>query len=145
MSITVPLEGFGGGGNPLNFKESTEHPGCYYRTVDGATEWLNPPMVVGTEYRTVERHKGNVVYTKAVNLGTLPNATEKSVTLNIVGTKIVAMHAIAVTDTGTFEFFPITYNEGIGATAWVDSKKIKVITFYDYSEYTGTAFVKYIK
>lgn len=144
MSITVPLDGFGGG-NPLNFKESTQHPGCYYRTVDGATEWLNPPMVVGTEYRTVERYKGNVVYTKAVNLGTLPNATEKSVTLNIAGTKIVSMRAIAIDSDGTFEFFPITYSEDIGATVWVSSKKIMIGTFQDYSNYTGTAFIKYTK
>lgn len=63
-------------GTPLNAEtfnklmvESAEHPGCYYRTVDGAVEWLNPPMVVGVEYRTTERYMGEPVYTKLVNCG----------------------------------------------------------------------------
>ncbi len=50
-------------------KESTSYPGCFYRTVNGATEWLNPPMMVGVEYRTVERYQGEPVYVKMVNLG----------------------------------------------------------------------------
>lgn len=45
-------------------KESAEHPGCWYRTVGGETEWLNPPMVAGVEYRTTERHDGAPVYVK---------------------------------------------------------------------------------
>lgn len=45
-------------------KESAEHPGCWYRTVGGETEWLNPPMVAGVEYRTTERHDGVPVYIK---------------------------------------------------------------------------------
>lgn len=47
-------------------EESAEHPGCYYRIVGGQTEWLNPPMETGTEYRTAKRHKGKVVYTIAI-------------------------------------------------------------------------------
>lgn len=34
--------------------ESTDYPGCYYRMVDGEEEWLNPPMIPGVEYRTIE-------------------------------------------------------------------------------------------
>lgn len=45
-------------------KESAEHPGCWYRTVGGETEWLNPPMVAGVEYRTTERYNGLPVYAK---------------------------------------------------------------------------------
>ena len=44
--------------------ESAEHPGCYYRVVDGQTEWLNPPMMLGVEYRTAERWNGSAVYRK---------------------------------------------------------------------------------
>ena len=47
--------------------ESTDYPGCYYRTVDGVVEWLNPPMLLGVEYRTTERYLGKPVYVKAVN------------------------------------------------------------------------------
>lgn len=46
--------------------ESSLHPGCYYRTVDGQTEWLNPPMAVGTEYRTTQRMKGKPIYVKHI-------------------------------------------------------------------------------
>lgn len=51
--------------------ESTDYPGCYYRTVDGVVEWLNPPMVVGHEYRTTERFNGKPVYAKALTVGSL--------------------------------------------------------------------------
>ena len=47
--------------------ESEDYPGCYYRVVDGETEWLNPPMIAGVEYRTTERFGGKVVYCKHVS------------------------------------------------------------------------------
>lgn len=37
--------------------------GCFYRMVSDEPEWINPPMVVGTEYRTTERFAGKPVYT----------------------------------------------------------------------------------
>ena len=46
--------------------ESTEYPGCYYRTVDGVVEWLNPPMMDGVEYRMTERYVGKPVYAKLI-------------------------------------------------------------------------------
>jgi hypothetical protein len=63
-------------GTPLNaetfnalflYTESENHPGCYYRTVDGEAEWLNPPMIVNTPYRTTKRFNGYPVYTVAVS------------------------------------------------------------------------------
>lgn len=50
----------------LSAIESTDYPGCYYRTTDGATEWFNPPMVAGVEYRTTERYNDKPVYRKLV-------------------------------------------------------------------------------
>jgi hypothetical protein len=32
-------------------------------------EWVNPPMVLGVEYRTTERWQGKPVYTKLLDLG----------------------------------------------------------------------------
>ena len=55
--------------------ESTDYPGCYYRTVDGVTEWVNPPMLLGAEYRTTERRNGAPVYWKYANLGKLTNGS----------------------------------------------------------------------
>lgn len=50
-------------GTTLPATES-DYPGCYYRTVDGAVEWINPPMLDGVEYRTTERYLGKPVFTK---------------------------------------------------------------------------------
>lgn len=47
-------------------EESIEYPGCYYRIVEGETEWLNPPMMPGVEYRTTERAEGKIVYAKRI-------------------------------------------------------------------------------
>jgi hypothetical protein len=41
----------------------------------GEWMWVNPPAQVGVEYRTTERWQGMPVYTKLINLGTLPNNT----------------------------------------------------------------------
>ena len=36
----------------------------------GEWEWQNPPMIIGTEYRTTERYDGKAVYTTIFSLGT---------------------------------------------------------------------------
>lgn len=40
-------------------------------------EWENPPMELGMEYRTTERHNGRAVYAKCVAFGGLPHGTTK--------------------------------------------------------------------
>lgn len=42
-------------------------------------EYVNPPMQLGVEYRTVERYNSKPVYTKAVSLGTVSGGGTKSV------------------------------------------------------------------
>ena len=46
-------------------------------------EWINPPTLLGVEYRTVERYNGKPVYVKAINFGQAPNATYKEVSHGI--------------------------------------------------------------
>lgn len=53
-------------GQALLATESTSYPGCFYRTVDDVTEWYNPPMTNGKEYRTTERSNGAIVYVKRI-------------------------------------------------------------------------------
>lgn len=86
--------------------EHPDYPGCYYRTVDGVTEWLNPPMEVGVEYRTAERWNGSPVYTKLIDFGAMPAATMKAVKHNLGSTQIVRYWA-QVSD-GT----ALPYNDG---------------------------------
>ena len=54
--------------------EDEDHPGCYYRIVDGEREWRNPPMLAGIEYRTAERFDEAPVYVKFLHFGELAAA-----------------------------------------------------------------------
>ena len=51
--------------------ESNDYPGCFYRIVDGKTEWSNPPLLQGVEYRTTKRYKGSAVYEKVDTSGNI--------------------------------------------------------------------------
>lgn len=44
-------------------------------------EWVNPPMILGTEYRTTERYLGRPVYVQLVDLGACPSSGYKDVVL----------------------------------------------------------------
>ena len=42
-------------------------------TQNNPWEWVNPPMLLGIEYRTVERFQGKPVYVKVVDCGVMTN------------------------------------------------------------------------
>lgn len=48
-------------------------------------EWVNPPMILGVEYKTTERCFGIPVYTKIIYFGILPSAGEASCPWNTDG------------------------------------------------------------
>lgn len=56
-----------------------------YPTSNGFTpwEWVNPPMILGKEYRTTERYNGKPVYVKTINCGTFPESGGTLVPANI--------------------------------------------------------------
>jgi len=60
---------------PAKPSTSSSYSNCYWRTVDSMVEWINPPLVLGTEYRTSERWNNKPVYTKLVDCGTVTNGT----------------------------------------------------------------------
>ncbi len=70
--------------------ESADYPGCYYRVVNGITEWLNPPMQLGVEYRTTERCNGDTLYAQLIDFGALPNASMKQVTAPVSTSNMLA-------------------------------------------------------
>ena len=71
--------------------ESKDYPGCYYRVVNGETEWLNPPMALGVEYRTTERYNNKAVHAKAFSGGTLANGNRYALpSAFVVRTKVLA-------------------------------------------------------
>lgn len=52
---------------------------CFYDSRGGwqPWEWVNPPMLLDTEYRTTERYLGKPVYCKVVDFGAVPPANTK--------------------------------------------------------------------
>lgn len=95
-------------------------------------EWVNPPMAVGVEYRTTERHQGKVVYTKLVNLNALPNATTKTVTHGAAATSVIRV--AGVTSTGTT--IPYRSGDSIGTIA---ANKTQIVVYYSYNASSATA------
>ncbi len=127
-------------------KESTSHLGCFYRTVNGETEWLNPPMIVNTEYKTVERYHGKPVYVKEFAFGTLPNATYKNYHTDVQVQEILyANLAIKEASSGrTFAYATSDVNcyagEDSGGNMYIIIESPR-----DSSTYNGFVTVKYTK
>lgn len=113
---------------PSVMLESTEYPGCYYRIVDGETEWINPPMIMETEYRTAKRYSGKPVYTKVFKF---PNLRVTSFPLGIEG-DIFSFCGNAVWPHGAIDPFPMFSESGsILAIAFIDSGNIKISVVKD--------------
>lgn len=76
--------------------ESKDYPGCYYRTVDGEDEWINPPMLHNTEYRTTERVGGKPVYALCYDLNKNPLSAGASANIEIPqASQVVGMSGVA--------------------------------------------------
>ena len=59
-------------------------------------EYVNPPMQIGIEYRTTERHNNKPVYKKAINTGALSAGTSKSVAHGVqnIGLRLSALYGL---------------------------------------------------
>lgn len=105
-------------------------------------EYLNPPMLLGIEYRTTERYLGKPVYVQAANFGTLPNAATKSVTWATSGVVLAVLSVEATSNQGA----PL----GLGASLSGTEITATTTTLYvkssgDYSDNTAVFRVKYTK
>ena len=130
-------------------EESTEYPGCYYIMNNGVQEWINPPMVMDAEHRTIKRSKNRVVYTKLVDLGVLPSKAEKIVThsAEAVG-EVVGLYAIGRhTTSSNTQIIPYITTAGTVATmVMATATKLYIYTFVSgASEYNGWAIIEYVK
>ena len=132
--------------------ESTEYPGCYYRMVSGVVEWFNPPMVVGTEYRTTERYMGKPVYVKLIDVGQMPNTKQLLVSASIGGnTETTVIGFDGYMDNGvSIDKFPVFWSPGelkaymfvmVNSNIW----KVGVRSLIDLSAYTAKCLIKYTK
>lgn len=118
------------------------------RTIDGTVgewEWVNPPMLLGVEYRTTERYMGKPVYAKLVDFGALPNASakiieysaDKSCRLISASGNVAATGAIIPSALGA-DTKQQVFVGGNGNEVWV-------VTYQDYTNTTAYIRVKYIK
>ena len=124
--------------------ESEDHAGCYYRTVDGAVEWINPPMILGVEYRTTERWNGEPVYTMAINFGALPNSGTRSVE-SVVNADAEDIRIDGITKSGNTSKTLWSVIDDAQAYANHTSKGFVALkTSADRSDYTATVILKYV-
>ena len=129
------------------------HPGfdvseayhALFRKIDGVAQYLNPPIFFGAEYCTLERYGGQPVYTKLVNLGTLPSSATKTVGHGLSGVTVVRYQAFA--DNGSLvQEFPFHNTAGaIVGKVYYSADGVKVITYDDLSAYTGVIQLWYTK
>ena len=127
--------------------EDTAYPGCYYRYTNNVKEWVNPPLVAGTEYRTVERYNGKPVYVCAVDFGNLPDTNSKVVTLPSTPTQYISLEGMITYGEIVNKLPSMSYDDGhIMAMLMIRAKKgVAVKSFQNMTGYTGFAIAKYLK
>lgn len=109
----------------------------------GEWEYIDPPMVVGVEYRTTERNQGKPVYRKLVNFGTLPNATLKQVDHNVSNADQIGIDmSMSYSGGGGDSLFPL--NPFIKKID-ISGTTINVETTFDLSSYSAVFCLCYTK
>jgi hypothetical protein len=113
-------------------------------------EFVNPPMVANTEYRTTERNQDKVVYAKTFNVGTLPSANSSKVSGSIpTGAKLVDSYGTAVNSTTSEQVsFPIISSGNVRCVIYTSpANAVGVYSYnYDNTNYTNAIItVKYTK
>lgn len=99
--------------------ESEEHPGCYFRIVDGEIEWINPPMTDNVEYKTAEQWGAKAVYTKRITFTNTTNITSSTTAINVPHgiSNLNFMLTVDVTTSGYMLPY-VTGTTSIAITAW---------------------------
>lgn len=114
----------------------------------GELEFINPPMELGTEYRTTERYLGKAVYMQLVDCGNLPNNSQKNVTFPNTTTydKIISVSCYAYSPTvGGFNL-PYRDSAGTSNAGYVlAGSYIRLFTSFDASSMACKALIKYTK
>ena len=121
--------------------QSYTYAGCYYRMVGDEREWINPPMVLGEEYRTTERLDKLVVYTKITSFGEMPHNSSKTVH-DVVEGSIFSVDGIVFNADG----IPIvTFATNQSISCDFSGRHVSVGTTYEFSNCTAYLIVKYLK
>ena len=119
----------------------------------GNIEFVNPPLEVGTEYRTTERYLGKPVYVRVASL-TIPTAinTDTAITLGSNLDKVISVDGIAIGTYGGSNYeFTIPYKDSsvtFYGGAFAINGGITYVYSYTNSGFTwasGYAIAKYTK
>lgn len=128
----------------------TEENGCLYRLVDGEREWLNPPMELGEEYRTLRRCKGKPIYTKLIactGLDTTKGANTWYWDQFVGATEVIACAGYGYNPSnGLHCTIPYRDKDGNGIAAWAyHDGRIVVASSYAVGYTTAYLTLEYIK
>ena len=139
---------------------SSKYPGilqrwCMNGTWETGWAWVNPPMMLGIEYRTTERWNGMPVYTKLVECGAMPNKSTKEVTVS-TGSEYKILRVSGYTgytnSTTSFEKFTLPFKTASGYEMGCHAKSngtnanIVLYSSYDTSGFDQTyVTVWYVK
>lgn len=114
-------------------------------------EWINPPMELGTEYRTTERYLGKPVYTKVVACS-FSGAGTTSIGHGIANIdKCVAVTGIALQKDSSYSFsFPYWFTNGStltqGVSVSINTFSIALNSVTDYSAtFSAQVTINYTK
>ena len=120
----------------------------YYSSYAGSYQpwgWMNPPMALGVEYRTTERHNGYVVYTKLIKVGAGPSsqATPRYFAHKIPLTQAIRTAAYTGKNGDTLHMW--NGQSGSQVNAYTTSTYIILSSSYDASKQEYYAQVWYTK
>ena len=107
-------------------------------------EWVNPPMIENTEYRTTERYMNKAVYAVLINFGALPNNASKNIETSFSAKRIVSVNTWFV-DGETYSYSDSTLIKFYRAAVSNGHIRIDISTGDDMSATTGYFLVKYTK
>ena len=101
--------------------ESADYPGCYYNVLTGgAVEWINPPMVLGTEYRTAERCLDKPVYKARAKIDELTVGNQTAVQTTMDSTcQLIDCKVIQIKTDGSRTTLPSFEDDGLSARWWM--------------------------
>ncbi len=127
--------------------EDENTPGSFYRISDNAVEWVNPPLLDSVEYRTAERFRGEPVYVKMLDIGSLPSNGTKTVASGCTINELVSVDATTVNASGTKSVIPFFTTSGTLYARFhiTNAGTIAVTSFSDLSSYKAKFILKYTK
>lgn len=116
----------------------------------GDGQWLFPPLEPGVEYPTAQRFRSKPVFVKLVESQTLPNAGWQYLNYAPGGTtEVVDFSAVVRRKSDGFTRSLPFFNNSGGCEVVVGinpaSGNVELRTLYDFSGFSGTVVVRYIK